>query len=130
MQSNKSINKITLYNFLSTVVLQGIAFFSTPYFSRVMGTDNYGLLAVFSTWVQVITIVLGLRIQTAIPIGMAEYPEVEQKNFQSSILFFSLMAYIVFSAIIFFFLEFFWKRYNMDCIYFITGIRSACGYIC
>lgn len=123
MRSNKSINKITLYNFLSTVVLQGIAFFSTPYFSRVMGTDNYGLLAVFITWVQVITIVLGLRIQTAIPIGMAEYPEVEQKNFQSSILFLSLIVYIVSSAII----VFFWNFSGKNIIWIVFILLQGYG---
>ena len=49
--AKKSWNKIAIINLVSTIVLQGIAFFSAPIFSRLLGTSNYGIISVYRTWV-------------------------------------------------------------------------------
>ena len=84
----KNQNLTTIINILSTVILQGIAFFSSPYFSRVLGTQNFGIVSVYVTWVQVVAIVFGLRINGVLIMGQNEYSGDEQKGFQSSVLFF------------------------------------------
>lgn len=97
----KNQNLTTIINILSTVILQGIAFFSSPYFSRVLGTQNFGIVSVYVTWVQVVAIVFGLRINGVLIMGQNEYSGDEQKGFQSSVLFLALMSFVSFSIITF-----------------------------
>ena len=46
----KNINKITIMNICSTILLQGIAFFSAPIFTRLLGAEQYGYYSIFSSW--------------------------------------------------------------------------------
>ncbi|MCI9081643.1 MAG: oligosaccharide flippase family protein [Lachnospiraceae bacterium] len=101
MQTKKisSQNATTILNILSTVILQGLAFISSPYFSRTLGTANFGIVSVYTTWVQVVSIVFGLRINGVLIMGQNEYPEEKQKGFQSSIMFLSIVTYAFFSLV-------------------------------
>ena len=93
----KDQNKIALLNILSTIILQGLAFFSSPYFSRALGYANYGIVSVFNTWVQIITIVYFVRMNGAIVMGMTEYADEEQAGYQSAILSLSLFVFVGFA---------------------------------
>ncbi len=95
----KNQNVIALFNILSTIILQGLAFFSSPYFSRILGTANYGIVSVFNTWVTVITIVYFVRMNGAIVMGITEFGEEEQAGYQSSILFLSILIFMGFSIL-------------------------------
>lgn len=95
----KDQNKIALLNILSTIILQGLAFFSSPYFSRTLGAANYGIVSVFNTWVQVITIVYFVRMNGAIVMGMTEYSDEEQAGYQSSIFALALFVFMGFSVL-------------------------------
>lgn len=99
--SNKITNQntIAILNILSTVILQGIAFFSAPYFSKTLGAENYGIVSVYNIWVQFVTIVFCLRINGAVVMGITEYPEEKQQEYQSSILSLSAIFYVCFSII-------------------------------
>ena len=46
-----SANSIVSFNILSTLILQGLTFFTAPIISRMLGADNYGIAAVYVTWV-------------------------------------------------------------------------------
>lgn len=91
----KSINRITLINILSTVLLQGISFISAPIFSRLMGTANYGVFSLFQTWTSVITTVFSLQTVATVSVAPAYFKEEEQPGYQSSVLFLSIASYAV-----------------------------------
>lgn len=95
----KNQNVIAAFNILSTVILQGLAFFSSPYFSRALGSANYGIVSVFNTWVQIITIVYFVRMNGAIVMGITEYKKDEQAGYQSSILTLSILIFLGFSLL-------------------------------
>ena len=97
----KNQNITTIINVLSTVILQGLAFLSSPYFSRVLGTENFGIVSVYVTWVQVVAIVFGLRINGVLIMGQNEYPKDEQSGFQSSVMCLAVVSFGVFSIITF-----------------------------
>ncbi len=99
----KNSNITTIINVLSTVTLQGLAFFSSPYFSRTLGAENFGIVSVYATWVQVVAIVFGLRINGVLIMGQNEYSEDEQHGFQSSMMCLAVVSFVVFSIIIYFF---------------------------
>ena len=91
----RNSNKTVLFNIMSTVVLQGMAFFTTPLFSRLLGTDGYGLVSVYTTWVSLMAVLITFEPQATLIMAQKEYPEQEQKKYQSSILFLSACVFAV-----------------------------------
>lgn len=73
--TQKSVNKITFYNILSTVLLQGISLFTAPYFSRVLGNSNYGVVSIYTTWATLLSTVFGLQTQSTIAVSKNEFQE-------------------------------------------------------
>lgn len=94
----ENANKITFYNILSTVILQGLTFFTSPIISRMLGTNNYGIVSVYITWVSVIATVFGLQTQSTIAVSRREFPN-DQRRYQSSILTLSIMSFLGLSLI-------------------------------
>lgn len=96
-----STNRITFFNVLSTVFLQGITFFTTPLFSRMLGAENYGIVSIYTTWVTVVVAVFGLQTGSTLGVARNQYEGVELKKYQSSILGLSIFSYTAFSFIVF-----------------------------
>lgn len=91
----KDINRITFFNFLSILLLQGIAMISAPLFSRLLGTTGYGSLASFTAWSNMAYIVLSLQSNETIVNARQEYGEQEQPGYQSSIMALSILGFLV-----------------------------------
>lgn len=88
LNNNKNnINKIALINILSNILLQGIAFFSTPIFTRMLNTEQYGLYSVFNSWVVIMTCILGFGTGSTIGTGMYEFKK-DYFRFRSGVLLF------------------------------------------
>ena len=122
-----SINKIKMYNILSTILLQGVALFTSPIFSRMLGTTNYGIVAIYNTWISVISIVFGLQTQSTIAVARNEYGEDEQEKYQSSILSLSFVVYILFSIVMLILIEPMSKLMQMQKLMFILMLMHGFG---
>lgn len=94
-----SANKIIFFNVMSTVLLQGIAFFTSPFFSRMLGPENYGIVSVYITWVTIVVTIFGLQTGSTLGVARDQYDPAELKRYQSSILGLSLLSYAIFSVI-------------------------------
>ncbi len=92
-------NKITVYNIASTIILQGLAFISGPIFSSILGTSNYGIAAVYLTWVQIASTTFSLQAAGTIAIARVNFPMEEQEKFQSSVFSLATLSYVAFSAL-------------------------------
>lgn len=90
----KSVNRITILNIISTFMLQGIAFITTPIFSRLLGTTQFGIYSVFNSWVLILTCLMGCGFSSAIGIGLYTYKE-DYYSFRSSILLVSTVISIL-----------------------------------
>lgn len=97
----KNKNTITIFNIASTVILQGLAFFSGPIFSNALGTNNYGIASVYMTWVQLASTVFSLQAAGTVAVARVNFPEDEQQKYQSSVLCLATLSYIAFSVITF-----------------------------
>lgn len=69
----KSVNKTTVLNISSTILLQGISFFTIPIFTKMLGAEQYGVYSVFNSWVSILTCVMGLRVGGALGTGRYEF---------------------------------------------------------
>lgn len=80
-----SANKITILNILSTFMLQGIAFITTPIFTRLLGTTQYGIYSLFNSWVLILTCLMGLCISSSIGTGLYTFKD-KYISFRNSVL--------------------------------------------
>ena len=92
-------NKITILNICSTVILQGLAFFSGPIFSSVLGTSNYGIATTYFAWVQIASIIFSLQATGTVALARVKFPQEDQPRFQSSVLSLATLSYLCFSAV-------------------------------
>ena len=103
--STKSINRITIINIVSTVLLHGISFFTTPVISALLGTDSYGIVSVYDTWLNVMTTVFSLQTLSTIAVARTKFDERKQESYQSSILFLSICSFVFLSCVVLFLLD-------------------------
>ena len=94
-----SKNKTTLFNIASTFLLQGLAFISGPIFSGALGTENYGIAAVYLTWVQVASAAFSLQAAGTVSVARVYFPLEEQPQYQSSVLSLATIIYTSFSVL-------------------------------
>lgn len=129
MKSN-SMNKITMYNVLSMVILQGITLFTSPLFCWMLGTTNYGIVAIYNTWVSIISIIFGLQSQSTIAVAQNEYSKDKQKEYQSSILTLSIVCYFVFSVVMLIGIDPLSRLMNMKRTMYLLMLVHGFGQFC
>lgn len=92
--------KASIVFFLANVVTTGITYFTTPLFTRLLTTEEYGIMSVFLTWVQVFGIIAMFRFSAGVfNNGMVDYPD-KRNEYTFSLLILSNIITIVFSIII------------------------------
>lgn len=124
-----NINIVTLYNIVASIVLQGTAFFTTPIFTRLLGTYQFGLYSLFNSWVLIITCVMGFAFHAAIGPGFYTFQN-EYIDFRNTLLLSSIFISFFELGIVFFFTEYLSNtlEFNTKIIY-ILGIMSMCRFI-
>lgn len=126
----KSKNKVTIFNIASTVVLHGLVFFSGPVFSSVLGTNNYGIAAVYLTWVQIAAIVFSLQAGGAIAVARINYPQEDQNKYQSSAITLTTFAYLCFSAVTLIFAFITNEKFGFNLPMMALGLAQGWGLYC
>ena len=96
----KNANRIVILNILSTVIIQGLNFLAAPIFSRMLGTENYGIVSLYNTWTMIVTAVFSLQAGNTLQIARNKFPLEDQEKYQSSILGLGTVTYLVFSAVV------------------------------
>ncbi len=96
----KRQNRIAFFNILSVVLLNGISIITGPLFSRMLGTSGYGVLKIYNIWASVVAILFTLQTQGTLVNARVEYREEEQKRYQSSVLFLSVLVFALCSCLI------------------------------
>lgn len=81
----KTENSQVLFNVLSTVLTSGIAFFTIPLFTRMLGAEQYGLFSVYNSWLAIFTCIMGLNVGASIGTGYYRFSD-DYFKFRSSIL--------------------------------------------
>ena len=87
-------NKTLLLNFSSVALIQGIAFFTAPIFTRLLGTQQYGLFSIYNAWVSVFSAVMGLSVGAALSTGRYHFKD-NYFQFRSSCLLTGSLAGLV-----------------------------------
>lgn len=126
----KNANRIIFLNILSTVIIQGLTFLSSPIFSRMLGTDNYGVVSLYNTWTMIISAVFSLQVGSTLQIARNQFPLEDQERYQSSILGFGTVSYLAFSLVVFLFLNQIAKAIKMERAMILVMILQSYGQFC
>ena len=96
----KRQNRVAFFNILSIVLLNGISLITAPLFSRILGDSGYGILKIYNIWASVIAIVFTLRTEGTLVNARVEYPEEQQKGYQSATMSLSALLFLACSAVV------------------------------
>lgn len=91
-------------NILSSGIVGLISFFTVPLFTRVMDQSVYGLTGIYSAWVSIFSIIVGLQVAGSIGSAHVKLEEDEQDSYQLSILALAFLSFIVMLVLVFVFL--------------------------
>lgn len=95
-------NKTVLLNFLATVLLQGIAFLSSPFISRMLGPGGYGIVSVYLTIASFFSTCFCIPTQSTIPVALRDFDKEEANAYKSSVFSLSSLVYLIFAIVIVF----------------------------
>ena len=84
------------------ILVNGIAFLTMPIFTRMLSTSDYGVLGVYSTYVNIFLVIVGLNLNAAIARAHIDFKD-DFKQFLSANLFLSVISFGVIFAIVFLF---------------------------
>ena len=80
----KTPNRVVIINAISAGLLNGISMIMMPVYSYLLGTEVYGLSSVYTTWVTILSIVIGLQVFSSIGVAQKDFPASEQLTFQAN----------------------------------------------
>lgn len=120
-------NRIVMLNIVSTLSLYLISFLTAPIFASLLGTESFGDLSVFNTWVSLCAIVMTLNTSATIANSRVEYPEEEQIRYQSSAVALSLIFFMICVGLVLLFLDPLSGIMDMDPVFLILIMITALG---
>ena len=101
----KRQNRVAFFNILSTLLLRGISIFTMPLFTRLLDNSGYGIIQVYNTWTAVLAIAFTMQTQGTLVNARMEYPEQEQRRYQSAAMGLSITVFLICSAVVLCFLS-------------------------
>ena len=93
MDKKKSFSNVIIWQIISKFSVQGISIITTPIFTRLMTTSEYGRFTNYNAWIAVLNIFVGLQTQGSIANARIKYNSEEYNRYLSSIYSISLLAY-------------------------------------
>lgn len=94
------VKKATIWFLICSILQKGIAFLTTPIFTRLLTTEQYGQYSIYITWFQILTLITSFRLDYAVfNKGMSKY-EKDKESYTSTMqiltMFFSLFFFIIY----------------------------------
>ena len=97
--SSKSISKSVIWQLGGKFALQGIAFFTTPIFTRLLTPADYGYTALYASWLAILSLIEGLQVAGSIGNARFEYGEEKLPEYLSCIMSVSALSFFIILAI-------------------------------
>lgn len=96
----EKLNKVVFFNMLGPVLLNGISFFTIPIFTRLLGTENYGIYTIYSSFQNILLILMSVQTYGAIGPSSVYYEGKERDRFFSNAVMISLASSLLFAILI------------------------------
>ncbi|MFT4683468.1 MAG: O-antigen/teichoic acid export membrane protein [Polaribacter sp.] len=96
--ANKIIGAFSIY-LLGSLILKGVSFITTPIFTRILSTEEYGVITIFLTWASFFAVFIGLQISGSIATAYVHRGKENFMRYMKSIVILSLCSAIILSSI-------------------------------
>ncbi len=93
--ASKSISKSVIWQLSGKFALQGVAFFTTPIFTRFLTPEDYGYTSLYTSWLAILSLIEGLQVSGSIGNARLEYGEEKLPKYLSSIMSVSTISFII-----------------------------------
>lgn len=103
MKVKNSFLSSSIIYILGSFLTGGLAFITTPIFTRLLTPEDYGITSVFATWVSVFTIFIGVQSASTIATAHIRFKKEEFNQYLSSILFLSTISFAIVGGVCFVF---------------------------
>ena len=115
-QQQASTAKIAIWYTIGNVLSRGIAFITTPIFTRLLSTSQYGEFSNFTSWVSIVVVLATLDLSTSVARAKYDFDD-RMDQYISSITLFSSMITLLVYIIVECFPGFFCSLFSMDMKY-------------
>ena len=79
LKGNSLLNSAIWYT-VGTFILKGVNFFTIPIFTRLLSTEDYGVVTIYSTWSAIFAIIVGIGINSTVGSARANLEVDEYKE--------------------------------------------------
>lgn len=87
--------KASIWYTLCNLVVKGISFITVPIFSRVLPMEEYGVLSLYNSWLQIVTIIVTLNLFMGVfPKGIIKFAEKENEFVSSMQILVTLLSFV------------------------------------
>lgn len=130
MKTKNSFLSSSIIYVFGSFLTSGLAFITTPIFTRLLTPEDYGITSVFATWVSVFTVFIGVQSASTIATAHIYFEKKEFNQYLSSILFLSTISFGVISVICFVFKYQIASLLNLSIgLLVILVLQSFLGYV-
>ena len=109
---------------IANLVLKGLSLISGPVFTRIMSTEQYGIVSTFQSWLSLLTVVVTLNLsQGVFNNGMLDFKK-DRDKFQFSLLFISSVITLAYAVAFFALKRYEYKYKALSIITIVSAIVS------
>lgn len=94
LKGNTLLNSAIWYT-IGTFILKGVNFFTTPIFTNLLDTNEFGVITIYSTWSAIFAIIIGIGINGTVGSAKANLNEKDYEEYLSSTLFLATISFFV-----------------------------------
>lgn len=113
---NRQAFKAGVWYTISNFVIRGLAFLTTPLFTRLITKEDYGLYSNFTSWLSLITIIATFDLHSSLQRAYFDYKE-DIDSYISSVVSMSFLITLICYGVSVFFMPFFSTLFNMNPLY-------------
>ncbi len=118
------LNKTLVLNMISTILLQGISFFTVPIFSRVLGSEQYGIYSIFISWVSIFSTFISLNISSSIASGKYKFQN-DYCNYRDNTFMYTVIISLLISILCVLLFPIIKKFIEYDILLYVIMILTA-----
>lgn len=96
---NINIKQASIYYLFGSLFSKGIAFLTVPIFTRILSTTDYGIINTYSSWVSIVSVVLGFALHMGVRASFLDYKD-EVDDFLSVTVTFVVAIGMLFSGMV------------------------------
>lgn len=120
---NKIIKAGSWYT-ITNFFIKGITFLTIPIFTRLLTTAEYGFTSIYTSWVGIFSIFISFNLYSTVGRAKIDFKE-EYDEFNSSVMFFSLITFFLYLSIFILFESFFLSMTGLPKILFYLMVFQS-----